>query len=840
MAHGKIPGTITRILGPSTPPCPSPGITKESQEEHRVRKGSEQPHSSFKKQDDDNAQLTPPVSANHYFKNPEPSPEDMDEEDTCSEYDNVGSDVEQDYDAVLHVNREAMVDMSYYNQYSTEDGDYAKHTVVIDAGCSAADQFTPKSHHGPEVCEGTQPDTEPPKSNHRFSSRPNPGVGDEAEREGGEIQGHRYFPDDTEEIEEVLDGVRFIEDLEETGVQGQTPSIYQDNEGDRIRKEGDDRVREDAARITRNCDIPVASKKFGAESSQRGPKEKERQGKGRVRRGTGEDIEHITSEIKGCMTSSIEPRPKTSKDCKKAATRTKPRSSSKKAHPPPPLHHAQAQTHTHTKQAQHLRETPPAPRPAPSAHSQESYPRVIKPSPAPPPPHDPEQMREALEERQRQPEKHQQGERPSTTPMPEDIPEQPMRPQGPEPIPPEENSTNNTPKKTQETASFPSFVDVPGPCEPEDLIDGIIFAANYLGCTQVLSDKNPSKSIRMSQAQEAVSRIKSQDEDSQMVTEVDLFISTKAVKVLNADTQETMMDSALRTISYIADIGSIVVLMARRRMSQATSQDCTEAPLSTSDGTSQYRMICYVFESEDAQLIAQSIGQAFSVAYREFLRANGINPKDLSQKQYSDIINSQEMYNDDLVHFSNSDNCKELYVEKQKGEGLGVVIVESGWGSILPTVILANMLNSGPAARSGKLSVGDQIMSINDTSLVGLPLATCQGIIKGLRNQVKVKLSIVSCPPVTTVLIKRPDLKFQLGFSVQNGIICSLMRGGIAERGGVRVGHRIIEINGQSVVAMPHEKIVQTLSVAVGEINMKTMPAVMFRLLTGQETPIYI
>lgn len=72
----------------------------------------------------------------------------------------------------------------------------------------------------------------------------------------------------------------------------------------------------------------------------------------------------------------------------------------------------------------------------------------------------------------------------------------------------------------------------------------------------------------------------------------------------------------------------------------------------------------------------------------------------------------------------------QLYVEKQKGESLGVVIVESGWGSILPTVILASMLNSGPAARSGRLSVGDQIMSINDTSLVGLPLATCQGIIK--------------------------------------------------------------------------------------------------------------
>ncbi|NXF04840.1 APBA2 protein, partial [Smithornis capensis] len=410
---------------------------------------------------------------------------------------------------------------------------------------------------------------------------------------------------------------------------------------------------------------------------------------------------------------------------------------------------------------------------------------------------------------------------------------------------------NNTPE-VGSLGCQACLVSVPGPCEPEDLIDGIIFAANYLGSTQLLSERNPSKNIRMMQAQEAVSRVKrmqkaakikkkaTSEGDSQALTEVDLFISTQRIKVLNADTQETMMDHALRTISYIADIGNIVVLMARRRMPRSASQDCIETTPGAQEGKKQYKMICHVFESEDAQLIAQSIGQAFSVAYQEFLRANGINPEDLSQKEYSDIINTQEMYNDDLIHFSNSENCKELQLEKQKGEILGVVIVESGWGSILPTVILANMMNGGPAARSGKLSIGDQIMSINGTSLVGLPLATCQGIIKGLKNQTQVKLNIVSCPPVTTVLIKRPDLKYQLGFSVQNGIICSLMRGGIAERGGVRVGHRIIEINGQSVVATAHEKIVQALSNSVGEIHMKTMPAAMFRLLTGQETPLYI
>ncbi|KAK3538937.1 hypothetical protein QTP86_023545 [Hemibagrus guttatus] len=400
-------------------------------------------------------------------------------------------------------------------------------------------------------------------------------------------------------------------------------------------------------------------------------------------------------------------------------------------------------------------------------------------------------------------------------------------------------------------ASFPTYVEVPGPCDPEDLIDGIIFAANYLGSTQLLSDKTPSKNVRMMQAQEAVSRIKTAQKlaknrkkapegETQPMTEVDLFISTQRIKVLNADSQETMMDHPLRTISYIADIGNIVVLMARRRMPRSDSQENMEASDPAQDEKRQYKMICHVFESEDAQLIAQSIGQAFSVAYQEFLRANGINPEDLSQKEYSDLLNTQDMYNDDLIHFSKSENCKDVYIEKQKGEILGVVIVESGWGSILPTVIIANMMHAGPAEKSGRLNIGDQIMSINGTSLVGLPLSTCQSIIKGLKNQSRIKLNIVRCPPVTTVLIRRPDLRYQLGFSVQNGIICSLMRGGIAERGGVRVGHRIIEINGQSVVATPHEKIVHILSNAVGEIHMKTMPAAMYRLLTAQEQPVYI
>ncbi|VDM69264.1 unnamed protein product, partial [Strongylus vulgaris] len=129
---------------------------------------------------------------------------------------------------------------------------------------------------------------------------------------------------------------------------------------------------------------------------------------------------------------------------------------------------------------------------------------------------------------------------------------------------------------------------------------------------------------------------------------------------------------------------------------------------------------------------------------------------------------------------------------------------------------------------------------INGISLVGLPLSAAQANIKNVKTATAVRLTVVSTPPVVEVRIRRPDTKYQLGFSVQNGVICSLLRGGIAERGGIRVGHRIIEINNQSVVAVAHDKIVNMLATAIGEIHMKTMPTSMFRLLTGQDTPQYI
>lgn len=68
--------------------------------------------------------------------------------------------------------------------------------------------------------------------------------------------------------------------------------------------------------------------------------------------------------------------------------------------------------------------------------------------------------------------------------------------------------------------------------------------------------------------------------------------------------QEALMDLPLRTISFIADIGNMVVLMARGKMVRSRSaqdslENTAEQTNMSHDDRRLYRMICHVFESED-------------------------------------------------------------------------------------------------------------------------------------------------------------------------------------------------------------------------------------------------
>ena len=61
-----------------------------------------------------------------------------------------------------------------------------------------------------------------------------------------------------------------------------------------------------------------------------------------------------------------------------------------------------------------------------------------------------------------------------------------------------------------------------------------------------------------------------------------------------------------------------------------------------------------------AQLIAQAIGQAFAVAYSQFLRESGIDPSQVGTEQSQGAMGPGHLHNGDLDHFSNSENCREV------------------------------------------------------------------------------------------------------------------------------------------------------------------------------------
>eukprot|EP00731_Ephydatia_muelleri_P016186 Em0009g610a len=352
----------------------------------------------------------------------------------------------------------------------------------------------------------------------------------------------------------------------------------------------------------------------------------------------------------------------------------------------------------------------------------------------------------------------------------------------------------------------------------EELKSGVEYEAEYLGSTPIfLSDAKPT---RMHQAEAAVSLVKDPENGSQPRIPVRLKISTEAIKIADSKTNVDLMDHPLNTISFVADVDNTLVIMVRLSLSTP-------------------RMTCHVLDACNVRPLTLVIGEAFTAAYREFLKLNGIREEDIEETEFHHVLNAQSASCIELDSFVDDTKMKQIVFHKSPGELIGIVVMESGYGSPIPTCVVAYMDKTGAATKSGLLNVGDHIISINGTSIIGLPLKTCIHQIKKCKTLSVVRMAICSCPPVLELKILRPSVKFQLGFSVQDGIICSLRRGTIAERSGVRVGHKIIEINGVSTVGMDHSHIVELLANTVGDLHIRTMPYLMYQLVTGEISPEY-
>jgi predicted metalloprotease with PDZ domain len=184
----------------------------------------------------------------------------------------------------------------------------------------------------------------------------------------------------------------------------------------------------------------------------------------------------------------------------------------------------------------------------------------------------------------------------------------------------------------------------------------------------------------------------------------------------------------------------------------------------------------------------------------------------------------------DLELFINDERQKHVLVRKSAEESLGFMITETGRTSLLPCIFISHIFPGGAAARSGELFVGDQILFVNNVSLVGLPFNRILEVFKCFRNDTQIEFCVIPMPPVDSVVICRSEsANHKLGFDVLHGEIISVDVGSASHKAGLKPGHRITEINGQSVVGASHQEIVKCLQEEV--VNLKTMPRDLYETL---------
>lgn len=59
-------------------------------------------------------------------------------------------------------------------------------------------------------------------------------------------------------------------------------------------------------------------------------------------------------------------------------------------------------------------------------------------------------------------------------------------------------------------------------------------------------------------------------------------------------------------------------------------------------------------------MIAKSIGQAFNVAYQEFLRQNGLSDEVIEDAEYNGVLEAQKILGEDLSLLADENSSKEV------------------------------------------------------------------------------------------------------------------------------------------------------------------------------------
>lgn len=169
-------------------------------------------------------------------------------------------------------------------------------------------------------------------------------------------------------------------------------------------------------------------------------------------------------------------------------------------------------------------------------------------------------------------------------------------------------------------------------------------------------------------------------------------------------------------------------------------------------------------------------------------------------------------------------SIRELILCKDaKGKvGLRVQSIDNG-------VFVCIVVKNSPAALAG-LRFGDQILQINGTLVCGYSVDKIHKMLKSSgKNNISV---VVRDRPFERTVTLLKDSKGNMGIVFKNGKITSIVKDSSAARNGVLINHNLLEVNGQTVVAMKDKEITKIITDAPGStIKITIIPSFLYEHL---------
>jgi syntenin-1 len=134
-----------------------------------------------------------------------------------------------------------------------------------------------------------------------------------------------------------------------------------------------------------------------------------------------------------------------------------------------------------------------------------------------------------------------------------------------------------------------------------------------------------------------------------------------------------------------------------------------------------------------------------------------------------------------------------------------------------------------PAAAAG-LRFGDQILQINDVNVAGFSSNKAHDLVVENAKKGRVAISVRQRPFERTIVLKK-DSTEHLGFEFKKAKITGIRKDSSAARNGLLTDHYFTEVNGQNVVGMKDNDILQIIHQGGDSVTLTIVPESSYNLM---------